>query len=148
MHCKKTVMAESSAPVVYWDASAVLSVLIRDTHSTRASGVARRAGTHLLSTLAYAEAAAVIGRLERNRELPTVLAESSREILRDGPWRRLALQPDWANIDEQAVRWPLRGADLWHLATALTLTRELPELRVLTFDSRLAAVCGELGLAL
>lgn len=148
MPFKKTAVPEASAPVVYWDASAVLSALIRDTHSARASSVARRAGTHLMSTLAYAEVAAVIARLERKQELPNVLAESSRELLREGPWRRLVLQPDWANIDAQAVRWPLRGADLWHLATAVTLTRELPELRVLTFDSRLAAACGELGLAL
>lgn len=139
---------EPSAPVVYWDASAILSVLIRDTHSPHASGVARRAVTHLMSTLAYAETSAVIARLERNRELPSVLADASRELLRDGPWRRLLLQPDWSSLDDLALRWPLRGADLWHLATAVTLTRELPETRVLAFDTRLAAAANGLGLAL
>ena len=134
--------------MVYWDASAVLSVLIRDGHSTRATAVARQAVTHLISTLAHAEVAAVIARLERNRELPAVLADASRELLHDGPWRCLALQPDWSTLAEHARRWPLRGADLWHLATAVTLARELPEVRVLSFDSRLAAVSAELGFAL
>jgi predicted nucleic acid-binding protein len=138
---------DPATPVIYWDASAVLSVLIRDSHSVRASAVARRAVTHLMSTLAYAEVAAVVARLERNRELPTVLAATSRDLLRDGPWRRLVLQPDWTSIEDLASRWPLRGADLWHLATALTLARELPEVRVLTFDSRLAAASVGLGLA-
>ncbi|HZB97495.1 MAG TPA: type II toxin-antitoxin system VapC family toxin [Candidatus Sulfotelmatobacter sp.] len=141
-------MPEPARPVIYWDASAVLSVLIRDAHSTSASAMARRALTHLISTLAYAEVIAVIARLERNRDVATLLADAARELLRDGPWRRLVLQPDWAEIDELASNWPLRGADLWHLATAMTLRRELPEVRMATFDSRLGAAAGELGLAL
>lgn len=140
-------MPEQADPVIYWDASAILSVLIRDAHSARATGAARRRVTHLLSTLGYAEVLAVIARLERERELPTVLADSARELLRNGPWRRLALQPDWASMDDLAARWPLRGADLWHLATAATLSRELPEMRIITFDSRLMAASTGLGLA-
>ncbi len=35
-------------------------------------------------------------------------------------------------------------ADLWHLALASTLTEDLPELKILTFDDRLAeAAAGE-----
>jgi hypothetical protein len=38
----------------------------------------------------------------------------------------------------------LRGADLWHLASAKTLQEELPELILLTFDDQLMnAVTGE-----
>ena len=139
---------EAVAPVVYWDASAILSVLIHDAYSRRATAVARRTLTHLMSTLTYAEVSAVIARFERDRTLPPVLADSSREMLRAGPWARLLLQPDSTTIDEAAVRWPLRGADLWHLATAITLTRELPEVRVFTFDARLGAAAEGLGLAL
>lgn len=141
-------MVDARAPVVYWDASAILSVLIRDAHSTRATAAARRTVTHLMSTLAYAEVAAVLARLERDRELPPALAATSRELLRDGPWRRLLLQPDRSDIDDLASRWPLRGADLWHLATTVTLTRELPEVRVLSFDARLHAAADGIGLAL
>jgi predicted nucleic acid-binding protein len=139
---------EGGQSVIYWDATAVLSVLIHDGHSARAGVVARRPVTHLLSTLAYAEVSAVIWRLQRQRELPAVLADTTRGQLRDGPWRRLVLAPDWSNIDGLASQWPLRGADLWHLATAVTLSRELPELRVLTFDGRLAAACAGVGLRL
>ena len=135
-------------PVVYWDASAVLSVLIADGHSARATAAARRPGTHLISTLCSAEVSAVLARLERDRTLPTVLADAARELVRNGPWRRLTLQPDWASIDDLATRWPLRGADLWHLATAVTLSRELPELRLITFDSRLTLASSGAGLAL
>jgi predicted nucleic acid-binding protein len=138
---------EAASPVIYWDASAILSVFIRDAHSARATAAARRRATHLVSTLANAEVSAVISRLEREGQLPAVLADASREQLRDGPWRRLLLQPDWASIDDLASRWPLRGADLWHLATAVTLSRELPEVRVLTFDGRLAAASAGVGLA-
>jgi len=43
-----------------------------------------------------------------------------------------------------SIKWPLRGADLWHLAIAKTIQNQLPELQLLTYDSRLkAAVQGE-----
>lgn len=126
----------------------MLSVLISDVHSTRATAVARRAGTHLMSTLCFAEVSAVIARLERDRALPTALADATRDLVRNGPWRPLTLQPDWASIDDLATRWPLRGADLWHLATAVTLSRELPELRLITFDARLTVASSGAGLAL
>lgn len=134
-------------PVIYWDASAILPVLFNDAHSEQATWVARRSVTHLVSTLGYAEVVAVIARLEREKELPTVLAEAARELVRVGPWRRLTLQPDWRGIEELATRWPLRGADLWHLATASTLSRELPELQLFTFDPRLALASQGTGLA-
>jgi predicted nucleic acid-binding protein len=140
-------VAEEAGSVVYWDASALLSVLFRDRYSDQATEVTRRPLTHLVSTLGWAEVMAVIARLERERALPAVLAVSARELVRTGPWRRLALQPDWAALDELARRWPLRGADLWHLATAATLSRELPGLQLLTFDGRLTAASHGLGLA-
>jgi hypothetical protein len=34
-------------------------------------------------------------------------------------------------------RWNAALGELWHLATAMTLKREFPELRLLTFDQRL-----------
>jgi predicted nucleic acid-binding protein len=138
---------EETGSVIYWDASAILSVLFKDAHSEQATLVARRSVTHLVSTLGYAEVVAVIARLERDKELPTVLAEAARELVRVGPWRRLTLQPDWSGIEELALLWPLRGADLWHIATASTLSRELPELQLFTFDSRLALASRGTGFA-
>jgi predicted nucleic acid-binding protein len=141
-------MTEPFGAVIYWDSSAVLSVLIEDAHSEAAATEARRRVTHLLSTLAYAEVIAVLARLERDRALPRALADAARQAVRGGPWRALALQPDRSTMDELAASWSLRGADLWHLATALTLRRELPELQLITFDSRLRAAADGLKLSI
>jgi len=132
--------------VVYWDASALLSVLFRDEHSGVAAPRAREPGAHLVSSLAWAEAHAVIARLQRERMLADVLVEAAREALELGPWHRINVAPDWRSLAEPAQRWPLRGADLWHLALAARLHAELPELELLTFDTRLAAAARGEGL--
>lgn len=133
---------------MYWDASALVSALILDAHSSRAVATAQRPLTHLVSTLAYAEVVAAIARAESRRSLDAKRAKSARQLLRHGPWRRLMLQPDWVVIDALAARSPLRGADLWHLASVSTLTRQLPEVRLFTFDERLAGAAAAAGLAL
>lgn len=139
--------AREGVPVLYWDASAVISVLFRDEHSDTAWTLARQDGVHILSTLAAAEVHAVIARIERERILADVLVQAARQAFASGPWRRLNMQPTWELFEQYAARWPLRGADLWHLALAKTLQLELPEVRLLTFDRRLAiAAVGE-GLA-
>jgi len=99
---------------------------------------------HLLSSLTWAETHAVIARLERERILATTLATAAREAFVDARWRRVNLGPDWQIAERLAQAWPLRGADLWHLATAKTLQADLPELTFLSFDARLvAAAIGE-----
>ncbi len=50
--------------VIYSDASAVLSALIKDAHSEKAQEWANREGIHLLSSLTYAEVIAVISRMQ------------------------------------------------------------------------------------
>jgi len=44
-------------------------------------------------------------------------------------------------------KWPLRGADLWHLAMAKSLQAELPELTFMSYDARLVAAARGEGLA-
>jgi hypothetical protein len=95
-------------------------------------------------TIGIREAKAQLSRLVSEAERGT---DSARELVRVGSWRRLALQPDWARIDELATQWPVPGAHLWHFAVASTLRRELPELRMITFDSRLAAATASMGFA-
>lgn len=114
-------------------------------HSAKATVAARRNDAHLLSTLAFAETFAVLAHLQRDGDLPKALADAARDLVVNGPWRRLALQPDWRSIEAHAFRWPVRGADLWHLATADTLRRELPELKLVTFDARLAMAAQGIG---
>lgn len=132
---------------LYWDSSALLSVLFEDIHSAQATRWANRRGVHFLSTLAWAEVHAVIARLERERVLTRVLIKAAREVLEQGPWRQLNASPDWDLVQILASKWSLRGADLWHLSTAKSLQSELPELRILTFDARLVAAARGEGLA-
>lgn len=135
-----------SGIVVYWDASSVLSTLFRDSHSEEALRWLRLEGVHLISSLAYAETCAVIFRLRQERLLAEVLIEAAFETLTTGPWRRLNLLPAWDNFKNLASRWPLRGADLWHLTLAKTLKSQIPELVLLSFDERLKIAAKGEGL--
>jgi len=132
---------------LYWDSSAILSALFRDEHSDEAGRHARSPAVHFLSTLAWSEVHAVIARLQRERALGKSLVAASREALEDGPWRRLNAAPDWKVVRDLSLKWPLRGADLWHLAVAKSLQGELPELALLSFDARLAVAAKGEGLA-
>ena len=136
-------MAKTPA-VLYWDASALLSALFSDRHSKRAKRWADTKGVHFITTLAYAEVCAVVARLQRERHITKTLTDAAFEVLDTGPWRRIHAQPDWGLMRRLSKKWPLRGADLWHLCLAKSLTREFPELRLLSFDKRLnAAAKGE-----
>ncbi|MDY6826837.1 MAG: type II toxin-antitoxin system VapC family toxin [Bacillota bacterium] len=124
--------------VIYWDSTALLSYLFKDSHSEEIMERARARGVHLLTTLAAAEVYTVISRIHRERVLPDVMIDSLFELLEKGPWSRLNIVPDRSALKELARRWPLKGSGLWHLATALTLQREFPELMVLTLNEDLA----------
>lgn len=148
MAARRAERVAADRGVVYWDSSAVLSALFRDPHSEKALAWTRRAGVHLLSTLAWAEVHAVIARAEREGALTGALVESAREALQWGPWRRLTASPDWQLVQALSAKWSLGGADLWHLGVAKSLQVEVPELRVLSFDARLATAARGEGLAL
>ncbi len=139
-------MTTRSTAVSYWDTSAIVAALFKDEHSALASRLARSAGTHLISSLAWAEAHAVIARIERDRFLAATLVDASRNMLADGPWRRINATPAWSTVETLARAWPLRGADLWHLAAAKTLQAELPELTIITFDKPLGDAARSEGL--
>jgi len=123
--------------VIYWDASAILSILFKDSHSSVAHKWAEAEGVHLMSTRAWSEVCAVISRMKRERIISELLETTGYEALRQGPWRRMSALPDWKTTQSLSRKWALRGADLWHIATASSLQNELPELMFLTFDSRL-----------
>lgn len=128
----------------YWDTSAVLAALFSDAHSARASAYARSDGFHFVTSLGWAEAHAVMSRIEREGALSRTLVDSARATLQAGPWRRINVGPSWSALTSLARKWPLRGADLWHLATAKELQIDIAELGFLSFDQRLnAAATGE-----
>jgi predicted nucleic acid-binding protein len=130
--------------VLYWDASAILSALLRDEHSKDAQNWSNQPGYHFISHLAYSEVLAVFSRIRRERKMAEVLVEAAVEVLEKGPWRRLHIVPPWDLIKKLSNKWPLRGADLWHLSAAKSFQDHLPELKVLTYDARLKiAIQGE-----
>lgn len=133
--------------VVYWDASAVLSVLFKDAQSKNALERANMEGIHFMSSLAWAEVCAVIARMKNEEIISNLLEATCFEALQQGPWRRLTTPPGWEITQSLSRKWSLRGADLWHLATAKTLQDDLPELVLLTFDSRLEKAAEAEGLA-
>ena len=101
------------AGVVYWDTSAVLSVLFTDTHSETAQEWQRSSGLHLISSLTHAETCAVIGRLTREGIVSVPQADQTLAVLERGIWRRINALPDWGVVRDLARETPLRGADLW-----------------------------------
>jgi predicted nucleic acid-binding protein len=135
-----------SAQVIYWDASAILSALVEDDHTDQAQEWLKKRGAHVVSTLSYAEVIAVFERLRRSGVVSEKLVDRSLEGLERGPWQRLDLQPDWGDIRSLASQWSLRGADLWHLSTAIGLGREIGEMTLLTFDKRLRLAAQGAGL--
>ena len=135
---------DKSLQVIYWDASAVLSALFTDAHSKAAKKWSTAKGVHFISTLTFAEVTAVISRMQKERILADTLSQAAFEVLDNGPWRRISSLPDWKVIKSLSAKWPLRGADLWHLAAAKSLHKEFPELFLLSFDHRLnIAAAGE-----
>ena len=125
------------AQVLYWDSSAVLSSIFNDSNSQAAQKWSKTKGVHFVSTLAHAEVSAVIHRMQRESLLSETLKRSAFEVLDDGPWRRISAWPEWTIVRSLSAKYPLRGADLWHLATAKSMSGEFPELYLLSFDKRL-----------
>lgn len=124
--------------VIYWDSTALLSYLFKDNRSNQVIEKSRQKGVHLLTTLAIAEVYTEISRIRRENLLSDILIDSLFELLESGPWSRLNIVPDSMAMKDLACKWPLKGSGLWHLATAITLQREFPELMILTFDRELA----------
>jgi len=129
-------MAEA-AVVLYWDTSAVLSYLFVDSHSAITHKWAATEGHHLLSSLAHAEACAVVARMTREGIIDETDANAARATVQNGWWRQLNGLPDRDTVSLLAQKWVLRGADLWHLAMAVSFREELPELKLISFDDRL-----------
>jgi predicted nucleic acid-binding protein len=134
------------ASALYWDASAILSLIVEDQHSARARRFRASNVPHLVSSLTFTEVCAVLARLEREGHISAQNRDRAIRSLRSRPWSALRLDPNRHLAAQLASRHPLRGADLWHLATTVTLASELPQLALLTFDTRLAEAARGEGL--
>ena len=132
---------------IYWDSSAILAHLFGDVHGARASAYVQTTARHVVSSLAWAECAAAIARSQRSAALAAPNAELALRAISSSPWIAIADGPAPATLRALAVRYPLCGADLWHLALAVDLAEQIPELRLLTFDTVLSAAAHAEGLA-
>ena len=131
---------------VYWDSSSILPVLFKDSYSKEALNWSGKKGVHLVSTLGYTEVCAVISRIKREKLLADILIDVAYKALKSGPWRYLNIWPEWEKLKALSLKWSLRGPCLWHLATAKTLKKHIPELYLLTFDSTLRIAAEGEGL--
>ena len=134
--------------VVYWDASAILSVVVRNAHTEGARGWYRQDAVHLISTLALAETCAVLAELERGGTLTDAQAAEAKDVILAPPFQRTSLSPSWDDLRSLSMLHSLRGADLWHLSLARALkSKYFPEIRLLTYDTRLKAAATREDLA-
>ena len=117
-------------------------MLFRDLHSETALAHIREPDVHILSSLAWAEVHAVMARHVREGTPHSVVSRAAITLDAVG-WRHLVSGPSRGHVQALGRRWSLRGADLWHLATARTIADEV-KVSVLTFDRALdEAAMGE-----
>lgn len=133
---------------IYWDASAILSALIEDKHSSEAQYWVAKEGIHFISTLSYSEVYAVLHRIQREERMTKEHIRVALKTLGNGPWRLLNITPHWPIIRKLSSKWFLRGADLWHLAATQTFRKEIPEILLLTYDIKLKVAAEGENIAL
>lgn len=131
---------------IYWDASALVSLFVEDSHTEAARHELRHGSHHLVSSLAMAEVLAVLAWTAREVPRSAEAVGEAREDFLAGPWAWLSISPSRDTCGSLADTHSLKGVDLWHLAAAVDLRRELPGLRLLTYDVRLAAAAESEGL--
>ncbi len=128
----------------YWDASAILPLFVQDKHTPRSERAIKSSGVHILSSLAIAEVLGVFARIN-GVEILLKRDEFLKEI-DDGCWSLSHTAPLPETLKKLVLKYKLRGADLWHLAAASDLKRELPELALLSFDQALSTAAQAEGL--
>ena len=123
------------ATFLYWDTSAILSLLVSDDHSAVARHVAAIPAVHLVSTLGYAETASVLSR--QADALTSVGIDPHERLQAARAFFRLSPAAPGANEIEAAAAARLKGADTWHLAFQMTAERDLHGLCTVSFDRAL-----------
>jgi predicted nucleic acid-binding protein len=138
--------------VKFWDASAILPLLVADTTARSLQAVARRDSDMLVWWGSQVECASALARLERGAMLDGKAAAQAFDRLKQ-------LADGWHEIDpsdmvrENAVRFlrvhPLRAADALQLAVAFLAAERRPSsLAVVTLDERLADAARKEGFEL
>jgi predicted nucleic acid-binding protein len=136
----------------FWDASAIVPLLIGEPATTAALTAARQDPAILVWWETEVECASAIARLERDSQIDASTAAQAFLRLRQ-------LATGWHEVDpsdairEAAVRFlrvhPLRAADALQLAAAFVAAEGRPStLAIVTLDDRLVVAAGKEGFPL
>jgi predicted nucleic acid-binding protein len=138
--------------VKFWDASAIVPLLVAEKTTSRLQALARRDPEMLAWWGSAAECASALARLERDAALDARAAEQAFQRLTQiaDAWHEV--EPT-SLVRENAIRFlrvhPLRAADALQLAAAFVAAERRPaSLQVLTLDERLAEAMRKEGFAL
>jgi uncharacterized protein len=135
--------------VKFWDASAIVPLLMTETTTRAVQALATKDATMLVWWATEVECASALSRLEREGAL-------DEAAVREAFQRLTQLTTGWHEVDpsdairETAVRFlrvhPLRAADALQLAAAFIAAERRPSsLEVVTLDDRLAAAARKEG---
>ena len=138
--------------MIFWDASAIVPLLVAERTTQRMQALAGRDSDMLVWWGSEVECISVLARLERTAALDDkgmALASDRLKQLANG-WHEI--EPSEI-VRESAMRFlrvhPLRAADALQLAAAFTAAERRPaSLRVLTLDERLADAARKEGFVL
>ena len=136
----------------FWDASAIVPLLMTETSTKTLQGLAAADPAILVWWATEVECASAIARLERDGALepPAVIEAFDRLKRLAGGWHEVDATDA---VREAAVRFlrvhPLRAADALQLAAAFVAAERRPSsLEVITLDERVAAAGRKEGFAL
>jgi predicted nucleic acid-binding protein len=135
----------------YFDTSALIKRFVEESGSKRVDAVLAREPIVATSKVAYAEVHAGLARMLREKAFTTAAYRATSRTF-DTDWRayvRVDLaDPVLLIVRDLVRRYPLRGFDAIHLASAIRLQQQLGEaIRVIASDERLLAAAGEEGLS-
>lgn len=138
--------------MIFWDASAIVPLLVAEPATRRLQALAMRDGDMLVWWGSAVECASALARLERAGALSATGAALAYNRLKQ-------LSDTWHEVEagdivrENAIRFlrvhPLRAADALQLAAAFTAAERRPaSLQMVTLDERLADAARKEGFAL
>ncbi|HEX5108513.1 MAG TPA: type II toxin-antitoxin system VapC family toxin [Vicinamibacterales bacterium] len=136
----------------FWDASAVIPLLVSESTTRSAMSLATRDPVMLVWWATEVECASAVARLERDGNIDDEVATQAFDRLKQLAIRWNEIEPNDA-IRETAVRFlrvhPLRAADALQLAAAFVAAERRPSsLELVTLDGRLAAAARREGFTL
>lgn len=136
----------------FWDASAIVPLLVAESSTAAMQAVASRDGAMLVWWATPVECGSALARLEREGDLDEASAAIAFDRLKQlaGGWHEVEVGDA---VRDTAIRFlrvhPLRAANAMQLAAAfIAANRQPAELELVTLDDRVAAAARKEGFAL